>query len=176
VAAGSFGISPSAISAGTAWSSSYGVSVTGGGGKFWDVPISDFCGNRWDFADGLRLYDGGIYTAYKTVNPFTNYTDGYNHASFVNTGCSISGVTTNQSIASYRTETAIKLHGIAASTTTAGQGGFDGQGWWHSSSGEMIPLRGGDYETGAQCPGAWYLDTAPSHYGWNVGARAVLVP
>jgi len=157
-------------------SSSYGASITGGGGKFWDVPISDFCGNRWEFTDGLRLYNGGIYTAGKTVNPFTDPGDGYGHASFTNTGCSISGVTSAQSIASYRTETAIKLHGIAASTTTAGRGGFDGQGWWHNTSGERIALRGGDCFAGARCPGALHLDDAPSYAYWSIGARAVLVP
>ena len=157
-------------------SSSYGASITGGGGKFWDVPISDFCGNRWEFTDGLRLYNGGIYTAGKTVNPFTDPGDGYGHASFTNTGCSISGVSSGYSIASYRTETAIKLHGIAASTTTAGQGGFDGQGWWHNSSGEMISLRGGFCYPGAQCPGALNLSNAPSISYWSIGARAVLVP
>jgi len=162
-----------------ACSSSYGLSVTGGGSKFWDVPISDFCGNRWEFTDGLRLYNAGIYTAYKTVNPFTNYTDGYSHASFVNTGLSISGVTSYpdiSSIASYRTEPKIKLHGVPASTTTPGHGGFDGQGFRYSSSGERIPRRGGGCWTGALYPGALYLDFAPSDFAWDRGARAVLVP
>jgi len=162
-----------------AWDSSYGVSVTGGGSKFWDVPISDFCGNRWEFTDGLRLYNAGIYTAYKTVNPFTNYTDGYSHASFVNTGLSISGVTSYpdiSSIASYRTEPKIKLHGVPASTTTPGHGGFDGQGFRYSSSGEMISLRGGSCDNGARSPGALDLYHAPSLASWYFGARAVLVP
>ena len=110
------------------------------------------------------------------MNPFTDPGDGYGHASFTNTGCSISGVSSGYSIASYRTEAALKRHGIAASTTTAGQGGFDGQGWWHNSSGEMISRRGGDCYNGAQCPGALNLSTAPSDYYWGIGARAVLVP
>ncbi len=154
----------------------YGTSLTGGGGKFWDIPVSDFCGNRWEFTDGLRLYDGGIYTSYKTINPFDAYSDGYDDARFVNTGLSISGVTSGQSISSYRTEAALKRHGIAASTTTAGQGGFDGQGWWHHASEERIALRGGSCNNGARCPGALYLNTAPSSCGWNIVARAVLVP
>ncbi len=110
------------------------------------------------------------------MNPFTDPGNGYGHASFTNTGCSISGVLSSYSIASYRTETAIKLHGIAASTTTAGQGGFDGQGWWHNSSGEMISLRGGNCGNGARDPGALYLNNAPSACPWDTGARAVLVP
>ncbi len=34
---------------------------------------------------GLRTY-GSIYTALKTVNPFSTPSDGYTHASFINTG------------------------------------------------------------------------------------------
>ena len=157
-------------------SASYGASITGGGGKFWDVPISDMCGNRWEFTDGLRLYAGGIYTAGKTVNPFTDPTDGYSHASFSNTGLSVSGCTSGQSVASYRSEAAIKLHGIPASTITAGQGGFDGQGFWFDLSAERVALRGGNCNDGALCPGALYIYVAPSVNGWNLGARAVLVP
>ncbi len=156
--------------------SSYGASVTGGGSKLWDIPISDFCGNRWEFTDGLRLYNNTIYTAGKTVNPFTNPTDGYSHASFTNTGLTISGVTSGQSVASYRSESAIKLHGIAASTTTVGSGGFDGQGFWYAATDERVAVRGGSCNYGAQCPGALYLSNAPSNYYWNIGARAVLVP
>jgi len=154
----------------------YGASVTGGGSPLWEIPISDFCGNRWEFTDGLRLYNGGIYTAGKTVNPFTDPTDGYGHSSFTNTGLSISGVTSRQSIANYRTESAIKLHGIPASTTTAGQGGFDGEGFWYTATDERVALRGGDCSYGALCPGALNLLYAPSHYDWIIGARAVLVP
>jgi len=153
--------------------SSYGASVTGGGSPLWEIPISDFCGNRWEFTDGLRLYNGGIYTAGKTVNPFTNPTDGYGHSCFTDTGLSISGVTSGQSIASYRTEASIKQHGIpASSTTTAGQGGFDGQGWWHEASDERVALRGGGCGNGAQCPGALNFYNASSNYNWNIGARA----
>ena len=157
-------------------SASYGASLTGGGSPLWEIPISDFCGNRWEFTDGLRLYNGGIYTAGKTVNPFTSPSDGYTHESFSNTGLSLSGVTSGQSIASYRAEAALKRHGVAASTTTAGQGGFDGQGWWHDASGERISLRGGTCAYGAQCPGALSLNYAPSIYSWTICARAVLVP
>ena len=155
---------------------SYGASLTGGGSSLWEIPISDFCGNRWEFTDGLRLYDGKIYSAGKKVNPFSSPSDGYGHADFTNTNLLISGVTTGQSIASYRTEQALKRHGIAASTTTVGQGGFDGQGWWHNSSGEVISLRGGACVDVAQCPGALLLDNAPSSCNWPIGARAVLVP
>jgi len=157
-------------------SSTYGASITGGGSPLWEIPISDFCGNRWEFTDGLRLYNGTIYTAGKTVNPFTSPSDDYSHASFTNTGLAISGVKNSQSIASYRTESALKRHGIPASTTTAGSGGFDGQGWWHNSSGERVALRGGGCHIGALCPGALYLSDAPSLAGWLLGARAVLVP
>ena len=157
--------------------SSYGASLTGGGSPLWEIPVSDFCGNRWEFTDGLRLYNGGIYTAGKTVNPFTNPTDGYGHPSFINTGLSISGVTSGQSIASYRTESVIKLHGIAASTTTPGQGGFDGQGWAHNPSGEMVPLRGTSCSYGGErAPGGVHLGHSPLAPAWYVGARAVLVP
>jgi len=155
---------------------SFGGSLTGCGNPFWDIPISDFCGNRWDFVDGVRLYNGGIYTAGKTVNPFTNPTDDYTHASFINTGLSISGVTSWQSIASYRTEASIKQHGIPASTIATGQDGFDGEGWWHDTSGERVALRGGYCGYGVQSPGALHLDATPSHCDWDIGARAVLEP
>jgi len=153
-----------------------GGSITGGGPLEWDIPISDFCGNRWEFAEGLRLYNGVIYTAGKTIKPWSNPSDGYDNANFTNTNLTISGVTSGQSVASYRIESAIKLHGIAASTTTAGSGGFDGQGWWHDLSGERIARRGGNCGYGAQCPGALDLSYAPSGYAWSPGARAVLVP
>lgn len=159
-----------------AQSASYGASITGGGGKLWDVPLSDFCGNRWEFTDGLRLYDGAIHTAGKTINPFTDPTDGYGHASFTATGLSLTGVTSGQSVASYRTEAALKLHSIPASSVTAGQGGFDGQGIWVTASGEMIARRGGSCDAGALCPGALTLIYAPSNYYWSLAARAVLVP
>jgi hypothetical protein len=155
---------------------SYGASITGGGGKFWDIPISDFCGNRWEFTDGLRLYLGAIYTAGKLVNPFSAASDGYSHASFTNTGLSVSGCTSGQSAASYRAEAALKLHGIPASTTTAGAGGFDGQGFWFDMNSERIALRGGGCSNGALCPGALVVDSAPAGYSWTIGARAVLVP
>lgn len=154
----------------------HGSSLTGGGSKLWDIPISDFCGNRWEFTDGLRLYDQAIYTAGKTVNPFTDPTDGYSHASFTNTGLSVSGCTSGQSVASYRAEAALKMHGIAASTVTAGTGGFDGQGFWFNLTSERIALRGGDCIYGALCPGALAVSDAPFNGHWNVGARAVLVP
>jgi hypothetical protein len=157
-------------------SASYGASVTGGGGKFWDIPISDFCGNRWEFTDGLRLYLGKIYTAGKTLNPFTNPADGYDHASFIDTGLSISDCTSSQSVASYRAEAALKLHGIPASTVTAGMGGFDGQGFWYDATLERIAVRGGFCGSGARCPGALSLYIVPSDSYYYFGARAVLVP
>lgn len=153
-----------------------GASLTGAGSKLWDVPISDFCGNRWEFTDGLRLYLGAIYTAGKTVNPWTEASDGYGHASFTNTGLSVSGCTTGRSAASYRAEAALKLHGIPASTTTAGAGGFDGQGFWFDLTSERIAFRGGNCDSGAQAPGALALVNAPSSVYWSSGARAVLVP
>jgi hypothetical protein len=155
---------------------SYGASLPGGGSKLWEIPISDFCGNRWKFADGLRLYNGVIYTSLKTINPFTNYADGYSHASFINTGLSLSGIISGQSVASLRIETILKRHGIPASTIAAGSGGFDGQGFWYSATDERIALRGGYCSNGAQCPGALRLSAPPSDYFWYFGARAVLVP
>jgi hypothetical protein len=160
----------------TAQSASYGASITGGGGKFWDIPISDFCGNRWEFTDGLRLNVGAIYTAGKTVNPFTDPSDGYGHASFTNTGLSVSGCTSGQSVASYRAEAALKMHGIAASTVTAGTGGFDGQYFGFDMTLERIALRGGHCGSGVRCPGALGIADTPSLNSWFVGARAVLVP
>ncbi|HBE45750.1 MAG TPA: hypothetical protein DDW17_10015 [Deltaproteobacteria bacterium] len=154
----------------------YGSSLVGGGSKLWEIPVADFCGNRWEFADGLRLKDNGIYTALKTINPFTNPADGYNHAAFINTGLTVDGVTSGQSIASLRTEASLKGHGIPASTVAAGQGGFDGQGFWYVATDERISLRGGDCGDGARCPGALDLSDAPSNYSWVIGARAVLVP
>ena len=90
----------------------YGSSLVGGGSKLWEIPVADFCGNRWEFADGLRLKDNGIYIALKTVNPFSNPADGYNHASFINTTLTVDGVTSGQSVASLRTEALLKKHGI----------------------------------------------------------------
>ena len=157
-------------------SASYGASVTGGGGKFWDIPVSDFCGNRWEFTDGLRLNGGAIYSAGKTVNPFTSPSDGYGHASFTATGLSVSGCTHGQSIASYRAESALKLHGIPASTTTAGTGPFDGGVFYFDLTSERIALRGGGCDDGALCPGALGVNSGPADTNWPFAARAVLVP
>lgn len=157
---------------------SYGANITGGGPASWDVPVSDFCGNRWEFTDGLRTYGNGttatIYSAGKTINPPAAYND----AAYTNTALTISGVTSGNSVASYRTEAGLVLHGIAASTTTAGTGPFDGAGFWYAAANatEYIALRGGTCSTGAQCPGALYLATGASVADWNIGARAVLVP
>lgn len=156
----------------TAQGPTYGGGITGGGPKFWEVPISDFSGNRWEFTDGLRLFDGGIYSAGKKVNPGTPYT----HVDYTNTGLSISAVTSGQSILSYRSEAALKLHGIPSSTITAGQDGFDGGGLWYTAAGEMIALRGGSCGTGVQAPGALNMSNSPSSASWVIGARAVLVP
>ncbi|MCG6537696.1 MAG: hypothetical protein L7F78_24020 [Syntrophales bacterium LBB04] len=157
-------------------SASYGTSVTGGGGRFWDIPVSDFCGNRFEFTDGLRLFNQAIYTAGKTVNPFTSPSDGYGHASFAATGLSLTGCTSGQSVTSYRAESALKLHGIPAGSTTAGQGGFDGQGIWVTTTGEIIALRGGACGVGVLCPGALSISSGPAASTWNSAARSVLVP
>lgn len=151
---------------------SYGASVTGGGPASWDLPVSDFCGNRWEFTDGLRLFDGTVYTAGKTIDPTGSYAD----ADYTNTGLAISGVTSGNSVASYRTEDGLKAHSIAASTTTQGTGPFDGQGFWFTATGERIARRGGHSNDGALCPGALILYSAPSDADWYIGARAVLVP
>ncbi len=154
----------------------YGYSITGGGPRSWDTPIGDFCGNRWEFAEGLRLNDKVIFSSGKIINPWTKADDGYKHKAFKNTGLSISGVESGQSISSYRTENEIKLHGIPKSTTDAGNGDFDGAGFWYWSNGECIALRGGSYNSGAQCPGALSLLAVPSLFDEGVSARAVLVP
>jgi len=150
----------------------HGSSITGGGPGSWDIPVSDFCGNRWEFTDGLRLFNGGIYTAGKTINP----PGAYNDPAYTNTGLSISGISSGQSVASYRTEAALKLHGIPASGTTPGTGPMDGQGFWVTATGEIVALRGGTCSYGALCPGALFVSLAPSIASWNIGARAVLVP
>ena len=151
---------------------SYGASITGGGGADWEVPLSDFCGNRWEFTDGLRLYNNAIYTAGKTINPPGNYAD----AAYTATGLSISGINSGQSVASYRTESSLKLHGIPASGTAAGTGPMDGQGFWITSTGEIIALRGGGSNIAGLCSGALDLSYGPSDAIWSGGARAVLVP
>lgn len=150
----------------------HGSSTTGGGPASWEVPVSDICGNRWEFTDGLRLFNNAIYTAGKTINPPGNYAD----AAYTATGLSVSGITSGQSVASYRTEASIALHGIPASGTNAGTGPFDGSGFWMTAIGEMIAFRGGSCFTGAPCPGALTVGNAPSFGHWTIGARAVLVP
>ena len=151
---------------------SYGASITGGGPKSWEVPVSDFCGNRWEFTDGLRWFDGGIYTAGKTINPPSSYAD----PAYTSTGLTITGVTSGQSIDSYRTEAALRPHGIPATTVTAGTGRMDGQGISFSAVGERVARRGGDPLAGPTAPGAMDFSVAPDGLGWYIGARAVLVP
>ncbi len=158
------------------FSENYGFSITGGGPRSWDVPIGDFCGNRWEFTEGLRLNDGVIYSAGKTINPWTKSEDGYKHKAFANTKLSLTGVESGQSIASYRTEDAIKLHGIPASSVKVGDGGFDGGGIWVWPHGETIALRGGSCYSGARSAGALSLYDSPWIYNIDVSARAVLVP
>lgn len=157
-----------------AQTSTNGASITGGGPKSWEVPVSDFCGNRWEFTDGLRLYNGVVFSAGKKINPGTPYS----HADYASTGYTISGITSGQSVASYYAGSTanVILHGIPASGTTAGAGPFDGQGFWVTASGEIVAVRGGYSDYGAQCPGALYVSFDPSYACWAVGARAVLVP
>ena len=156
----------------TAQPLAYGVNVTGGGPPSWDLPISDFCGNRWEFTDGLRLYNAEIWSAGKKINPAAPY----NSADYTDTGLTIAGVTSGQSIATLRTEAAICIHGIPATTTTGGAGPFDGAGFWYTATNEMVALRGGVCYHGAQCPGALSLGGDPGDASWPIGARAVLIP
>jgi hypothetical protein len=156
----------------TSQSLTYGASVTGAGPANWLVPISDFCGNRWEFTDGLRLYNNGVYSAGKALNPPGSYSD----PAYSNTGLTITGVSSGASVATLRTEAVLAPHGIPASTTTAGAGPFDGAGFWATATDERVALRGGGCNYGAQCPGALGLTFAPSVASWDVGARAVLVP
>ena len=158
------------------WPASWGFSITGGGPRAWDVPVGDFCGNRWEFTEGLRLKEGVIHSAGKTINPWTKDDDGYGHKAFVNTGLSLTGVQSGQSIASYRTEEGIKLHGIPASSVEAGKGGFDGGGIWVWPNGETIALRGGAAIAGPRCPGALIMNDVPWISSYDGAARAVLVP
>jgi len=150
----------------------YGASLTGSGPKQWRTIVDDFCGNRWEFTDGLRLFNGGIYSSGKTIDPPASYAD----AAYLNTVRAVSGVTAGQMVASYRDDVDIVRHGIPASTTAAGAGPMDGQGFWFSASGEIVALRGGACYNGALCPGALYLSAGPAIANWNIGARAVLVP
>lgn len=161
-----------------AQSAIYGASVTGGGPESWNVPVSDFCGNRWEFTDGLRLYDGEIYTAGKTINPDApTFPDTYTGYTKTNLTAAATGVTSGQSISKYREEAAIALHGFPETTTTAGTGPMDGQGFWYEdASAEHIAMRGGSSRDGAQAPGALGIDMAPSIALWLFGGRAVLVP
>ncbi len=158
------------------WPASWGLSITGGGPRSWDVPVGDFCGNRWEFADGLRLHDGVIYSAGKTINPWTDPQDGYKHKAFVNTALSLTGVESGQSIASYREEESIRLQGIPASSIAPEKAGIEGGGIWYYSHGETSALRGGSALIGPRCPGALDLSSDPWIYGSVVAARAVLVP
>ncbi len=158
------------------FSENYGFSITGGGPRSWDVPVGDFCGNRWEFTEGLRLNDGVIYSSGKTINPWNKSEDGYKHKAFTNTGLSLTGVESGQSIASYRKEDSIKLHGIPASSVKAGDGGFDGGGIWVWPHGETIALRGGSDLNGARSAGALRLGSNPWGCFSDVSARAVLVP
>ncbi len=158
----------------TSLSLTYGASVTGAGPANWLVPVSDFCGNRWEFTDGLRLYNETVYTAGKAINPPGSYSD----PAYTNTGLGMppAGVTSGGSVATLRTEAALALHGFPLTTTTAGAGPFDGAGFWWDATSERVASRGGYCNTGARCPGALTLNSAPSNANWTVGARAVLVP
>jgi len=158
------------------WPANWGLSVTGSGPRLWDIPVGDFCGNRWEFTEGLRLKDGVIHSAGKTINPWTKADDGYEHKAFENVGLSLTGVESGQSIASYRTEDSIKFHGIPASSIEAGKGGFDGGGIWYWKGGETIALRGGSHYYGPRCPGALSMNTVAWYASFDVAARAVLVP
>jgi hypothetical protein len=152
----------------------FGYSITGGGPRSWDIPLGDLCGNRWELCDGLRLKDGVVYSAGKTVNPWTDPKDGCDHKAFVNTGLSIDGVESGQNVTSYRTEDSIMFQGIPASSVAAGSG--DGAGFWYWKNGETIALRGGSSNNGARCPGALLINIDPWYYNDGVAARAVLVP
>ena len=122
--------------------------------------------------DGLRLFNNTIYTAGKMIDPTAPYSD----VDYTNTGLTITGPTSGQSIASLRTEAAICIHGIPATTTTAGAGPFDGAGFWWVTTGERVAIRGGFCINEAQCRGALDLNNLPTHAYWNDGARAVLIP
>ncbi len=158
------------------WPANWGLSVTGGGPRSWDVPVGDFCGNRWEFTEGLRLKDGVIFTAGKTINPWTKPEDDCSHKEFKDTRLKVSGIQSGQSMASYRMENEIKLHGIPASSVEAGGGGFDGGGVWVWPHGETIALRGGSSFFGPRCPGALIILDDPSFFNNVIAARAVLVP
>ena len=106
------------------------------------------------------------------IDPTAPYSD----VDYTNTGLTVTGPTSGQSIATLRSEAAICSHGIPATTTTAGTGPFDGAGFWWTATGELVAVRGGYCGYGARCPGALNLDNAPASAGWSIGARAVLIP
>jgi hypothetical protein len=155
----------------------HGTSITGGGPHAWDIPISDFNGNRWEFTDGLRLYNGEIYTCDTKANPTppSSYTVPTLN-DYVDAGLTVGSLTSGYSIIQYRTDAGLKLHGFPQVVQSAASGPMQGQGFWFSASGEVIAFRGGTSNVGARCPGALCVYAAPGAAGWYFGARAALIP
>lgn len=172
------------------WASEYGItdlvqyglgnkgfSVTGACIETWNLPVNDFLGNRWEFTEGLRLSGNVIYTAGKTINPYTGTT--YNESCtaggspFVNTSLTVSGITAGQYLTnSYRTEKELSRYCFPGSTTTSNSLFDDGLFDW-TNTGEQVARRGGDATSGGTGCGALKLNTLSSWTGYYVGARAV---
>jgi hypothetical protein len=149
----------------------YGT-LTGAGPATWQEPLSDFTGNRAEFTDGLRLVDGIIYSAGYAIDPPNSAF----LAPYQSTGLKIGGVTPYESIASYRAETALRVHGIGATSCAAGTGGMSGQGMFHTDEGERIADRGSGWTLREIAPGKLSLGKAPNGFGDRVGGRAIWVP
>lgn len=146
--------------------------LTGAGPASWQEPLSDFTGNRAEFTDGLRLVDGIVYSAGYAVDPPASALQ----RPYRSTGLAIGGVVPYQSIATYRTEPALRLHGIGASSCPAGTGGMSGQGMFHTDTGERIADRGSGWTLREIAPGKLSLGKEPNGFGDRVGGRAIWVP
>lgn len=146
--------------------------LTGSGPRSWRDPLDDFTGNRAEFTDGLRLVDGIVRSAGRTIDPPDDARD----PAYADTGLSPDGVAPYTSVASYRTERALRAHGLGASGAPAGSGGMSGQGFFYTLDGERVADRGSGWGLGALAPGKLSLGKTPAGFGDRVGARAVLVP
>jgi len=146
--------------------------LTGTGPRTWRDPLDDFTGNRAEFTDGLRLVDGIVFSAGRTIDPPDDARD----PAYVDTGLAVGGVPPGSSVTQYRTEPELRAHGLGACGGPAGTGGMCGQGFFFTEDGERVADRGSGWSLGVLAPGKLSLGKAPSGFGDRVGARAVLVP
>lgn len=82
--------------------------LTGAGPASWQEPLSDFTGNRAEFTDGLRLFDGMVYSAGLAIDPPADVFA----APYKSTGVRIEGVEPYHSVIEYRSEESVRFHGI----------------------------------------------------------------